>query len=287
MTRLCVLVLLALAVPARADETAQHGAVALLPLDADAKLAIYGQPVASEIARALVAGGIDVVVVGPKMAVPDKAWLVVDGTITAGKGDAVVLALRVRNPVDGSIIPTKPQATAQGLPNIDKAAAELSAALLPVVRDGLKAIAVENAKKLRPVDPVEKPHVVVVKPDSPQPLVLVLAPGGDETLRAALALEAKPWAAKRNYTIADAGTGLQLALEVKRYSATKDAIPYAKARVRAKILDGKTVLFDRVVVTDSVLGDKDIAPGALATRTAREVLDILRPHMRRAVAGWR
>ena len=287
MRRICVLVSLVLAVAgtARAEEP-PLGAVALLPLDADAKLAIYGQPVASEVARALVAGGIDVVVVGPKMAVPDKAWLVVDGTI-AGKGDAVVLALRVRNPVDGTTLPTKPSATAQGLPNIDKAAVELSAALLPVVREELRRIS-DAKTATRPVDkPYDPPHVAVVKPDAPQPLVLALAPTGDETLRAALEMEVRPWAAKRNYTIADAGNGLQLALEVKRYATTKDTIPYARARVRAKIINGSTVLFDRVVVTDSVVGDKGIAPDALATRTAREVLDILRPHMRRAVAGWR
>ena len=283
-----VVLVLALAGRARAEDP-PLGAVALLPLDADAKLAIYGQPVASEIARALVAGGIDVVVVGPKMAVPDRAWLVVDGTIAAGKGDTVVLALRVRNPVDGSVIPTKPQATAQGLPNIDKAAVELSAQLLPVVRAGLVSIGEAKLPRTdKPIDKaIDKPHVAVVKPDGPQPLVLLLAPTGDETLRAALAMEAKPWAAKRNYAIADAGNGLQLVLEVKGYSASKDAVPYAKARVRAKIVSGGSVLFDRVVVTDSVLGDKGIAPDALATRTAREVLDILRLHMRRAVDGWR
>jgi hypothetical protein len=284
--RLCVLVLLvlaALAGPARADEPA-HGAVALLPLDADAKLAIYGQPVASELARALVAGGIEVVVVGPKMAVPDKAWLIVDGTITAGKGDTVVLALRVRNPVDGSALPAKPAATAQGLPNIDKAAAELSAELLPVVRDGLAMVAASRTPS-PPVEPKDKPHVAVVTPDAPQPLVLALT--GADPLHAALALEAAPWAAKRNYAIVDRGNGLQLALDVKRYSVTKDAIPYARARVRAKITSGGSVLFDRVVVTDSVLGDKDIAPDVLSRRTAREVLDILRPHMRRAVPGWK
>jgi len=288
MTRICLLVLLALAAGAgraRADEP-PLGAVALLPLDADARLAIYGQPVASEIARALVAGGIDVVVVGPRMAVPDRAWLVVDGTI-AGKGDAVVLSLRVRNPVDGAILPTKPTATAQGLPNIDKAAVELSAALLPVVRDELRRISAATVATTKQGAPVQRPNVAVVKPDAPRPLVLALAPNGDPLLRDALAAAAKPWAAKRNYAIADAGTGLQLALEVKRYTATNDAIPYARARVRAKIANGGTVLFDRVVVTDSVLGDKGIAPAALATRTAREVLDILRPHMRRAVAGWR
>jgi hypothetical protein len=118
--------------------------------------------------------------------------------------------------------------------------------------------------------------------------VFVLAPTGDETLRAALALEVRPWAKQRNFHIVESGTaGPKLALEVKRYAATKDTIPYARARVRARISFNDEVVFDRVVVTDSVLGDKGIAPEALVTRTAREVLDILRPHMRRAVPRWR
>src|SRR5262245_63460125 len=66
-------------------------AVALLPLDADRSLEIYGQPVASEIARALGAGNIAVVVVGPKMAVPDRARLIVDGRIGLGKANAVTI----------------------------------------------------------------------------------------------------------------------------------------------------------------------------------------------------
>ncbi len=122
--RLCVisLALAALAAPARAES---EDAVALLPLDADARLTIYGQPVASEIARALVEGGIEVVVVGPKMAVPERAKLIVDGTISASKADLVTLTLRLRNRIDGTTVGPRIEATAQGLPNIDKAATEL------------------------------------------------------------------------------------------------------------------------------------------------------------------
>jgi hypothetical protein len=71
-----------------------------------------------------------------------------------------VLSLRVRNPVDGTILPTKPAATAQGLPNIDKAAVELSAALLPVVRAELRRIS--DAKiTTRPSDnPPPQPPVI-------------------------------------------------------------------------------------------------------------------------------
>src|SRR5437588_6036430 len=97
---LCAVVLLG--GPARAQPAG--GAVALLPLDADQRLEVYGQPVAGEIARELVAGGIDVVVVGPNMAVPERAKLIVDGTISAGKGASVVLAVRIRERATGATL---------------------------------------------------------------------------------------------------------------------------------------------------------------------------------------
>ncbi len=105
-----LLALLVLVGVARAEPEPAH-AVALLPLDADAKLELYGQPVASELARALVQGGLDVVVVGPKMAVPEKARLVVDGTIKFGKAGkqlkefTTVHAMDCRT--DNSLLPTE------------------------------------------------------------------------------------------------------------------------------------------------------------------------------------
>src|SRR5438874_5521770 len=114
--------------PARAGGEADT--VALLPLDADQRLEIYGQPVASELARALGAGGIEVVVVGRKMAVPERARLVIDGTIKAGKGDAVTLAVRVRDKSSGAVLDTQ-SVNAPELTAIDRAAEQLSALVLP------------------------------------------------------------------------------------------------------------------------------------------------------------
>src|SRR3954453_13253 len=94
-------VVLAIAAPASAQPS--NDAVALLPLDADAKLELYSQSIASEVARALAAGQIDVVVVGPKMAVPEKARLIVDGTIT-GKADNITLTLRIRDAHAGTVL---------------------------------------------------------------------------------------------------------------------------------------------------------------------------------------
>jgi hypothetical protein len=63
-------------------------------------------------------------------------------------------------------------------------------------------------------------------------------------------------------------------------------IPVATARVRVRIADAERVVFERVVVTDTVVGERGMAPAALAARVAAEVLAILRPHARRAVAAW-
>jgi hypothetical protein len=56
--------------------------------------------------------------------------------------------------------------------------------------------------------------------------------------------------------------------------------------VRVQISDARKVVFDRVVATDTVLGERGMAPPELAARVAREVLAIVRPHLRRSVPAW-
>src|SRR5262249_29313924 len=130
--------------PTLAEPAGAGYGVALLPLEADKGLEIYGQPVASEIARALAAGNVRVVVLGPRTAVPDHTGLIIDGTIALGKGSAVTISLRIRR-TDGGVLPKKSlAASAPGLAKIDSAAAELSAELLPVVRDLLAALPRES-----------------------------------------------------------------------------------------------------------------------------------------------
>lgn len=128
-------ILLVLVGVARADR------IALLPLDAESGLEIYGQPVASEVARVLRGAKIEVDVIGAKMAVPDSAKLIVDGTIAAGKPNKndIVLALRIRNPVDGVTLATV-SSTPTGIASIDKAAAEVSARLVTVLQERLAAL---------------------------------------------------------------------------------------------------------------------------------------------------
>ena len=300
MLRLVVaMVILALASPIRAEGTE---AVALLPLDAARRLEIYGQPVASELARTLVAGEIDVVVVGAKMAVPDRARLIVDGTITTGKADAVVLTLRIRNPVDGTVLTTM-TATAASLASIDQAAAELAARVLPAVRERLVALRPPPAPA-----PAELGPRAPANPPPPAPkLVLVAISGGRPAspLAEALTAEVAGWvqahrrelaaiepvllhAKVASATVRDRGAELAIAFEIGGFAVARHhGVPLGRARVRVRISDPSGVVFERVVVTDSVVGERALEPAGLAARTAREVLAILRPHLRRAVPSWR
>jgi hypothetical protein len=301
-----LLVVTGLTIPGHA-QPAPGDAVALLPLDADRSLEIYGQPVASELARALVAGNVSVVVVGPKMAVPERARLIIDGTIALGKASAVTIALRIRNRLDGVVLETL-SATAPGLAKIDGAAAELSAQILPLVRDRLA-----RAHRTAPADDHTRP-AETHRSAAPDKLVLVAVSderrGPDSALltgafHAALTewtrahhrrvLTVEPGKLDgdtdvdrklASRTVAASGTDLALGFWILDYAPEPATPPMARARVRVRITDPRQVLFDRVVVTDTVVGDTGLGPRDLAARVAREVLAIVRPHLRRNVPSW-
>lgn len=304
MWRLLVIACVAFAPPtARADSPAST--VALLPLDADARLEIYGTPIASEIARALQAGGIDVIVVLPKMAVPATARLIVDGSLKT-KGDAITLQIRVRNPADGTVI-EKIDTTAASLATLDKAAADLSSRLIRIVREKLAA--------QPPVPPDNGTTGRVINTDRLQPvaaakLMLVAVgvhgsiTGKAHALKVSLVDGMQAWVRANRRTpttvdvdklhplmvaqaIAKAKAEYAIGLEVLDYSVESTAVPLARARVRAWIGNASGVSFERVIVTDTVVGDLKLDPDKLAERVAREVLGILRPHIRKLEPKWR
>lgn len=296
---LVVVLVVALAAPTRAHA---DGAVALLPLDTEKKLEIYGQAVASELARVLVAGNVDVVVVGRKMAVPERARLIVDGTIMSGKGAEVVLTVRVRNTADGTVLATM-DATAPTLANIDKAAAEVASRVLPSVRQLLVALR-PAGDAVRPLDDI-KPPVVGTTPKLRPMLVAISAQRGDaERLRLPLTTAVTTWARKHlrepssidsealsrkrvTQTVKSSASDLAIGFEILSFEIETHGIPLGHARVRVRISDAVGIVFDRVIVTDTIVGDKLLTVEQLAERTAREVVDILRPHVKRTVAGWR
>jgi len=283
----------ALVAPRAAGAEPAGDAVALLPLDADKSLEIYGQPVASEIARTLVAGNIAVVVVGPRMAVPERARLIVDGTIALGKASAVTISIRIRNTVDGVVLETL-SATAPGLARIDSAAAEISGRILPIVHDRLAAVhrAYDGARREPPpaaAPPAVRPMRIAIT-DARKPA------GGPLPLALDAAVASWTRAHHRAVDKVDAGKlaapDAELAIGFWIVDFTVDDLPdaarmrAARARVRVQITSARSVVFDRVVVTDSVLGEPGLAETELAARVAREVLAILRPHMRRSVPSW-
>jgi hypothetical protein len=283
-------------------------AVALLPLDADRSLEIYGQPVASEIARALGAGNVQVVVVGPKTAVPDRARLIIDGTIALGKASAVTISLRIRNTVDGVVLENL-SATAPGLAKIDSAAAELSARILPIVRDKLAALHRPPADDHGHVIQVRSPGSGAPQnPPAPDRPVLVSVvdlrrPAGTGVLLGAFDTAVADWIRGHHRevrkldpgkldpriaasSVAAAGSDLAFGFWILGFTAETAPLPMARARVRVQITSASAVVFDRVVATDTVVGDRNLTVAELAARVAREVLAILRPHVRRSVASW-
>lgn len=288
-----------LAVPARADS------VALLPLDGEKRLEIYGQPIAAELARSLKEAGVEVVVVGAKMAVPETAKLIVDGTIKA-KGQAVTLVLRIRDAKDGATLETLPPSSG-ALTSIDKVAEDVSAHVVPAVKTELETLAKKATPEVKP--PTDPTTPLVVNPPAPALPVLVVAvvaakdagPGG-ELLRKAFTTETAWFAEKHGHSqktvevgmakltsdaIAKDGGELGLAMTVLGLQIWKDAIPMAKARVRLRVLDRERVVFDRVIVTDTIVGDRGITEDELAARVAREVLMIAHPNIRRSVTSWK
>ena len=278
----------ALASPARADDKA----VALLPLDADAKLELYSQSVASEVARALAAGGVDVVVVGPKMEVPQRARMIVDGTIT-GKGDQITLTLRIRDARAGTVLGSVP-ATAT---SVTQATEDLSKKIVPAVKTQLASL---SAVQAPPPTEGDDHAIPPPQPVHHEPAPILGEVTGQGPLRDALQHELEPWAKRKvevmpNVLIdmvvpampATHGADAAIALDVVAFSITGAVVPLARARVRVRVVDRSQVVFDRVIVTDTVVGDRRQTNEALAARTAREVLAILDPHLKRKLAGWR
>jgi hypothetical protein len=275
------------------------GAVGLYRLDTDKKLEIYGQPITNVLARVLTAAGIEVVVVGADEKTPKQVKLVVNGKIES-KGAEVVLTVTMHALKNGEPYPPLSK-TAPAITKLDKAAAELSAELLAKVQKILPTLPDDDSKQ----PPVEiKPAVVA--PKAKLALFAVVASGApaDEPIRQALGDALAPWtehhgrevrlvdpkslsaelAAK---TIAATNTDLGVLFEVVDFVVEAGEVPMARARVHVRIADGNKLLLDRVVVTDTVVGDKNMPLPALAARTARAVLSIVTPFIHRKVSGWR
>ncbi len=86
--------------------------------------------------------------------------------------------------------------------------------------------------------------------------------------------------------VAGGSASMGVALDIVGYEVETAPTVMARARVHVRIADPGKLLFDRIVTTDTVVGEQKMAPEALADRVAAEVLRILAPHLHRAVPSW-
>jgi hypothetical protein len=242
----------------------------------------------------------------PRDLPPDRARLIIDGTIALGKASAVTISLRIRSKVDGVVLETL-SATAPGLAKIDGAAAELSARILPIVRDKLAALRKppDDHGRVVQVRPPARTEPAAVPSD--RPVLVAIAdlrrPAGTGVLLGAFDTAVAGWVRARGrevrkldpgkldpkvaaQSVAAEGGGVAFGFWVLDYEQDAAPLPMARARVRVQITDASAVLFDRVIATDTVVGEKGLPVVELAGRVAREVLAILHPHVRRMVASW-
>lgn len=304
MRRLLVLLVALLVAPrvARADEAPARGAViALLPLGADAKLEIYGQPVASELARRLEREGFAVVVVTSTAPVPARARLVVDGRIVRGDGDTVKIEARVRDPERGLVV-DELSAKAPSLTRIDEAVADLARRLATVLRTGLAAQAAARARERAGAAPVttaaEAPQAAPVVDRRPAALITattaVMRGAEDPDLAPILRAGAVRLADLVGYRAedlrgdaddlagavarADASVGIELRLLAIDYD--DEGVTTARARARVRVVSGGRVVWNRVVRTDTLVGGRGDRRDAVARAAIEQIVDIAMPRVR-------
>jgi hypothetical protein len=285
---------LALGCAALGSARADGAKVALLPLDAPGKLAIYGQPVAGEVARVLGAAGLEVVVVGATMQAPRDAVLVIEGAISGTRRKVVVKlrlrALDSRTPLDIA------EASAASLEALDRAASSVANQLLPKVQVQLE--------KLRPPATSPQPaEPAIVPPPAPPPIAAlppaVIAAQAETELEmrdvfvqalaeAGAGLAGKRWKplqvelpqinpAVMIGAIATAPGAIGLAFDVRQVSLSTKPVLIGSVKVRVIVTFSSKVLFDRVLVTDTIVGGRKATREDMMALMAREVVSILRP----------
>lgn len=288
---LALVVLLALGSSARA----QSEKVALLPLDAPGKLAIYGQPVAAEVARVLGEAALVVVVVSADQAVPLDAALVIDGSISSTRRQ-VTVELRVRA-LHSSVPLLVVSATERSLATLDRAAKAVAAKLLPQLQAELAQ------RRPRPAEPTassEPPVEAQAEPEAaplPPALLAISAAGpvaadvegfASGVLTASARLTRARWQGTRIAlaevspaavlgAVAAAPGSIGVGISVRSLEVTSGPAFVGRVRARVILASGGKVLFDRVVVTDSVVGKRKGDRAQLLDLLAREVVDIVRP----------
>lgn len=264
--------------------------IALLPLDAEPRLTLYGQPVAAEVARALSAEGLEVVVVGAGAPVPARAALVVDGTIKRGERGAIWLEVGIRDPEQGQRLGAI-TARAPSLTAIDAAAADLAARLVPEVRVLLAARAAAarsdpGPDPRPPTDPPtgkDPPLRPKAAPPRPTLQLRVSSPRAPELV--APLTEHLGRLGRRLGWAVSAGAdgphpaGARLQLDVLAVVVKHGHVPTARVRCRVRAFVGATRVFDGQLRTDTLVGRARAPAATLAAAAAVQLADILAPRL--------
>jgi hypothetical protein len=294
-----LLILLAVARPARADRPAAPATIAVIPLQAERRLALYGAPVASELAGALTRAGFEVVLVSDVAVVPTRAWLVVDGRlITAGK--AVAIELRIRDP-ERAIDVTRLAARAATVATIDAATRDLAADLTAAITAARpRAPAAPTApSEPRVVDdpraPVELPPIDPIAPappptPDPRPRAQVRVRGKALHDRAGAPLDVAALtrpalarlAARLGYVVVDdPAAPLVITAELTRLVAGFEGeVPVGRGRARVIVSRDGAVVFDRLVRTDTVVGSRGDRVDTIVRLVAAQAADVVLPRVR-------
>jgi hypothetical protein len=278
--RAALLLVLGLLVVAPRAAAADDHVIALLPLAADSKLALYGQPVASEVAKSLEQQGFTIVVVTSTAPVPSSARLVIDGRIVRD-GDSVKLEARVRDPNAGKVV-AELSATAPTLTRIDEAAADLAKALAPVLTDSLAA-----QDKPPPPDDGDDAKPAVVTDDAPKDarpaaLVQIESIATDPTPEEQLTRGATRLASLLGYrtTTDAAGTTLTIRIQLLGIHYHNGGVITAKARAHVKVTSADGTVFDRIVRTDTLVGGRGDRKDAVLRAAVDEIVDIAMPRVK-------
>lgn len=280
---------LAVLVPAAAR--AEPTTVAFLPLDADRRLTLYSNAVATALAAEVRTAGFPVAVVSDVAAVPRGAWLVVDGRLVA-RGRGAAIELRVRDPEAGRDVIRLAEA-APTLADLDVATRTLAAALA-------RTLAAERAARTPPPTTPDAPPPAPPTPPPPDPRPLATVTVRARTLRdragppidaAALTRRALGRLVDRlGYRLAGDGEGAALTITADILGLTADfqgTVPIGRGRLRVTVADARGPLFDRVVRTDTVVGSRGDRIDTLVRLVAAQAVDVALPRVRERLAARR
>lgn len=276
---------------ARADELST---IAVIPLAAEQRLAIYGAPVASELATALRGAGRDVILVSDVAVVPSRAWLVVDGRLVA-TGKAVSIELRIRDP-ERAIDVARLAAQAPRLDAIDTATAAIAAQLVAAIA---QADAARQRAQLPPTPPPPSdpppsdeptPPPPPPPPVDPRPTATVVVRGRELHDRTGAALDVPALvrpsmirlANRLGYRVVDDGpAALEFTVELTWVAAGfEGAVPVGRGRARVQVSRGARPLFDRKVRTDTVVGSRGDRVDTVVRLIAAQAADVVAPRIR-------